>query len=1000
MRFIPKSYPYNSWQFWLIGVGLVLLVAVPRLTALNQYRIVDEADRWRWAEDFVLALNNGDLAATRVGDGYPGIVPVWAESIWVFGEAARRSLLEGGWIGDAGLGKLFHEWDRSAYLYQQRLPIVLLNTALALAIIWVTWRLFGRRVALLSGLLIALDPFYLSDSRVNRAEAVITGFMTLSILFLIYYGRKKQFRYVLLSGICGGLSFLTKIQALAILPAIALAGGWIVFADKSDGSAWSLNKERVRRLGELGIAWALIAAATWVALWPAMWVTPLETLDLVYGYATRKVGAEGVKLFFMGETFEDIDPGPIFYPFVLLMRTTPLTVLGLLAAAIVPWRWRGRTKPGAWPPTTGSAILLTYVVVYALAMTLGSHKQDRYLMPIFLALDILAALGLVFAWAWLKEKLEVGSRKYEVGDKNRTPYSLLLTSPVLKSVLFAGAFAVQLAAVLPHHPYYYSYFNPLFGGGATAVRTMRIGWGEGMDQVGAYLGAKPNAERLVVSSRFTHNMLGFPGEIITLGADGRWTKADYIVLYIQQVQRRLEPGPEFLDYFQARTPEKVITLGDLDYAWIYPIPFTTPANPQVSVIPQKATLLGYSWAADSQLRTVWQNLGLPAGQTLAARLAGSPAHTDWTACLPDPAFSRQAATPQAYVESLCAPNIAALPPGLYSVEIGLAPVSNLASAAAFIFPEGRLAAQISPAGEVAAVPEQARLEAIAAETVPPDATTLDRVFDGRIRLLGYRLNPPRPRPGDSLELTLYWQAVRELSETINLTVQLADSRSIALGRADTSLFEFSGQESEREHWFPGQVIPTRHTFPLAAELDSPLAGRIEISLANEAEVGLNPTTAAGEPLDKTVGKFTVAPPAWPATDDILPVEAGWQNGIALLGYSLSGPQPRPGEQVMVNLFWQTGQPLTDEAIIFVHLVDGQGQLVAQNDALPRQGAYPTAWWQPGDVIEDGHPLALPPELSPGAYQLLVGLYRPADGTRLPLATGGDSLSLGQLEVGR
>jgi len=116
-----------------------------------RYSTKDEADRWRWANEFVLALNRGDLAATLVGDGYPGILPVWAESIWILIEAVRRSLVEGQWIGEAGLGHLLHEWDRTEMLFQQRLPIVLLNILIALAIVWIVWQLFGQRVALVIG---------------------------------------------------------------------------------------------------------------------------------------------------------------------------------------------------------------------------------------------------------------------------------------------------------------------------------------------------------------------------------------------------------------------------------------------------------------------------------------------------------------------------------------------------------------------------------------------------------------------------------------------------------------------------------------------------------------------------------------------------------------------------------------------------------------------------------------------------------------------------------
>jgi hypothetical protein len=75
-----------------------------------------------------------------------------------------------------------------------------------------------------------------------------------------------------------------------------------------------------------------------------------------------------------------------------------------------------------------------------------------------------------------------------------------------------------------------------------------------------------------------------------------------------------------------------------------------------------------------------------------------------------------------------------------------------------------------------------------------------------------------------------------------------------------------------------------------------------------------------------------------------------------------------------------------------------GQIVTQNDDLPRAGAYPIPWWQPGVVVEDVHPLALPPDLPEGVYQLVVGLYRPEDGVRLMLSEGGDSFKVGTIET--
>lgn len=1029
-RFSTSSRPASSppprlpVSAWLLVIGLVLLTALPRLTALNQYLIVDEADRWHWAEDFVYALSRGDLAGTLVGDGYPGLVPVWVESIWILLEAARRSLIAGHWIGDAGLYLIFHEWDRPAFLYQQRLPIVLLNTVLALGIVWTVWRLFGKRVAWVSCVLIALDPFYLSDSRVNRAEAIITGLMTLSILALIFYDRRPHFRYVIISGILGGLSFLTKIQALAILPAVFLTG-LLIYGSRDAKRAVGSRRENsysllptAYSLLKFCLGWAAAAGLTWFSLWPAMWVIPWETLTLVYDYTTRKVGAEGINLFFMGQTYANADPGPIFYPFVFLMRLTPLALLGLTfylsrftyhVSRITFSRTENNT-PSPDPSTTkGSFILVVYILVYAVAMSLGSHKQDRYLMPIFLSVDILAAMGWIYLWDWVRSR-KYGVRSREYSDTRPTPYLGWTISAIL--------ILIQLATVLPHHPYYYSYFNPLMGDGQTAVRTMRVGWGEGMDQVGAYLAAKPNSRNLVVASRFTHNMLGFKGQLISLGLNGRWTQADYIVLYIQQVQRRQEPSPGFIDYFQARSPEKVITIGGIDYAWIYAAPFTTPANPDTSVIANQAALVGYSWEAnepvgdsangesvsqssgeiphslsandDSPIRLVWENLGLSADRQPVARLVGQAATTEWIACLPGSAFLAQAQTPGAYVESLCAPAVADLPPGTYTVEFGLASASSEEKVETFIFPEGRQAATITPSNQIVDTPEIERLAAITNEAVPMTAPRLDRIYEGRIRLVAYQLDPPAPRPGQTVKLTLYWQPIKEVLEPVHLTVQLADSRSISLGRVDADL--------PADKWLLGEVITTHHPFELADNLEEPLAAQVEVTLQNEAEVVLRPTMATGEPLGTSTVRFTIASEHWPLPVEATPVEAVWHNEIALRSYSLSPPAAQPGETLALSLFWEAGQPVAENYVVFAHVLDETGQIKAQNDDLPRAGAYPTPWWQPGKVVEDTHRVVLPPDLPGGTYQLVVGLYRPEDGVRLPLKEGGDSFTVGIVEI--
>jgi hypothetical protein len=62
---------------------------------------------------------------------------------------------------------------------------------------------------------------------------------------------------------------------------------------------------------------------------------------------------------------------------------------------------------------------------------------------------------------------------------------------------------------------------------------------------------------------------------------------------------------------------------------------------------------------------------------------------------------------------------------------------------------------------------------------------------------------------------------------------------------------------------------------------------------------------------------------------------------------------------------------------FVHVLGPDGDLLAQADRVPAEGARPTTGWLPGEVIADAYDLPLA-----GAAALRVGLYDAATGERL------------------
>jgi 4-amino-4-deoxy-L-arabinose transferase-like glycosyltransferase len=78
---------------------------------------------------------------------------------------------------------------------------------------------------------------------------------------------------------------------------------------------------------------------------------------------------------------------------------------------------------------------------------------------------------------------------------------------------------------------------------------------------------------------------------------------------------------------------------------------------------------------------------------------------------------------------------------------------------------------------------------------------------------------------------------------------------------------------------------------------------------------------------------------------------------------------RPGEVVKLGLTWRVLAGNHDNFDAFVHIVDAQGKMVAQDD---RQG-LPALGWQAGQRFLSAHFFSLPQDAPPGRYHVLAGL---------------------------
>jgi hypothetical protein len=126
-------------------------------------------------------------------------------------------------------------------------------------------------------------------------------------------------------------------------------------------------------------------------------------------------------------------------------------------------------------------------------------------------------------------------------------------------------------------------------------------------------------------------------------------------------------------------------------------------------------------------------------------------------------------------------------------------------------------------------------------------------------------------------------------------------------------------------------------------------------------------------------------------------------GAELRGWRSAG-EPRPGATLDLTLTWHALARQNRDWTVFVHLVDQQEQIVAEDNRQPLDGAFPMTQWVAGDWIKSRHRLQLPANLAPGTYTLRVGLFDPADNGRRAGRFDedgdlkGDSLDIGQIVV--
>ncbi len=119
---------------------------------------------------------------------------------------------------------------------------------------------------------------------------------------------------------------------------------------------------------------------------------------------------------------------------------------------------------------------------------------------------------------------------------------------------------------------------------------------------------------------------------------------------------------------------------------------------------------------------------------------------------------------------------------------------------------------------------------------------------------------------------------------------------------------------------------------------------------------------------------TYAIPSEPATEMETAVNRSFGEQIILEGFTLNQAEFLPGEIVQLTLFWQATQPIENRYKIFIHILNENGEIVAQRDSEPGGGLALTPGWVPEETVRDNHGVLLPTGIASGPYQIRLGVY--------------------------
>ena len=250
------------------------------------------------------------------------------------------------------------------------------------------------------------------------------------------------------------------------------------------------------------------------------------------------------------------------------------------------------------------------------------------------------------------------------------------------------------------------------------------------------------------------------------------------------------------------------------------------------------------------------------------------------------------------------------------------------------------------------------------------------------RLLGYRVTPDTFRPGDVVEVTLFWEARARTEQNHVVFVHLMSETGAMIAQRDT--YPGLGRYPTTA-WDSGTVFADTYRVHIPETAYAPDRGYVQVGMYQ-----LNgPRLTATDGRDAVrLSDIEVQSRAGGVPN---PMEVNFGDKIALIGYSLDRRVVAPGDVIGLTLYWRALNPMEVNYEVFVHVLGEENQIWANSDSPLTDHAVCTNRWEVDVTVEERRELTLAEATPPDFYHLEIGLHASGRGRLKILGEDGRQL---------